>query len=476
MLKEQIKLLRYGMMAMDALLIGVAFWAAYHIRQVAPQFIPSLTRTGPITAYYWIVLATIPVWLTLLHQFKTYSYTSTGGFWFQFWQVSKTCVIGFVILSAIIYFLDREHYSRALLITYVATIWVFRLASRIIISAIQHWARRCGLMGFTSRNILLIGSHENAIQFVRLINQHRNWGLNLVGYLDGFRSENLEPYGVKRLGDTKDIARILEKNVIDEVLFAVSPDRLLSIESAIQKCEEIGIKVHITAKFFDNIASRTELEEFGGIPVLTLTRVPCHAIQLFTKRIIDIVVASTGLLLTLPVFAITALLIRITSKGPVFFRQTRCGLNGRNFTMYKFRTMCHDAEIKLMDVTHLNRMSGPVFKAADDPRITRVGRLLRKLSIDELPQLWNVLKGDMSLVGPRPPIPDEVEKYERWQRRRLSMRPGITCLWQVSGRNIVDFDEWMQLDLKYIDNWSLWLDVKLMLKTLPAVLSTAGAQ
>ena len=167
--------------------------------------------------------------------------------------------------------------------------------------------------------------------------------------------------------------------------------------------------------------------------------------------------------------------IKLTSNGSVIFRQERIGLNGRTFTLYKFRTMLEDAHARRDEVNHLNEMTGPVFKAKSDPRVTAIGRVLRKFSLDELPQLWNVLKGDMSLVGPRPPIPEEVRSYHRWHRRRLSMKPGLTCLWQISGRNDIDFDRWMQLDLQYIDNWSPGLDVKILLRTIPAVLSGRGA-
>ncbi|HEY6148511.1 MAG TPA: sugar transferase, partial [Thermoanaerobaculia bacterium] len=197
---------------------------------------------------------------------------------------------------------------------------------------------------------------------------------------------------------------------------------------------------------------------------------------LVVKRVIDLGLSLLLFMLTLPIQFLAAVAIRLTSSGPIFFRQVRCGLNGRHFTLLKFRTMDAGAEQRLSEISHLNEMTGPVFKVSKDPRLTIVGRVLRRLSIDELPQLWNVIRGDMSLVGPRPPLPEEVSQYQPWQRRRLSMSPGITCLWQVSGRNEVDFDRWMALDLKYIDTWSPMLDLKILLKTVPAVLSGRGAR
>jgi exopolysaccharide biosynthesis polyprenyl glycosylphosphotransferase len=222
--------------------------------------------------------------------------------------------------------------------------------------------------------------------------------------------------------------------------------------------------------------ARVVLEELEGIPLLTFTNTPGAPFPMFVKRLQDLAVSVLGIVLTAPLMPLIAGAIRLSSRGPVLYSQIRCGLNGRRFKFLKFRTMYEGADQRLDEVAHLNEVEGPVFKAKRDPRVTSVGRVLRRLSLDELPQLYNVFRGDMSLVGPRPPIPAEVEQYERWQRRRLSMKPGITGLWQVSGRaDLDDFNRWIVLDLTYIDQWSLWLDLKILLKTIPAVLSTRGA-
>jgi exopolysaccharide biosynthesis polyprenyl glycosylphosphotransferase len=191
---------------------------------------------------------------------------------------------------------------------------------------------------------------------------------------------------------------------------------------------------------------------------------------------VDIAGSAIALVVSSPVMLIIAVLVKLTSRGPAIYRQVRCGLYGRRFVLYKFRSMCEGAEDVLWEIKHLNEMDGPVFKMRNDPRVTPFGRILRKSSLDEWPQFWNVLKGDMSLVGPRAPLPEEVKEYSRWQRRRLSVKPGITCLWQVSGRNEIDFQEWMKLDLFYIDNWSLLLDLKILLRTLPVVLMGKGSR
>jgi exopolysaccharide biosynthesis polyprenyl glycosylphosphotransferase len=218
------------------------------------------------------------------------------------------------------------------------------------------------------------------------------------------------------------------------------------------------------------------LEELEGIPLLTFTNTPGAVFPLFIKWLADVVGSALLLVVLSPLLLLTGLAVWLSSKGPMLYTQRRCGLNGRTFTLYKFRTMYLGADQRLDEVAYLNEVNGPAFKAKRDPRATPIGRWLRRWSLDELPQLVNVLKGEMSLVGPRPPIPEEVAKYERWQRRRLSMKPGITGLWQVSGRAGIDnFDEWIAFDLRYIDQWSLWLDFKILVKTIPAVLFARGA-
>jgi len=233
--------------------------------------------------------------------------------------------------------------------------------------------------------------------------------------------------------------------------------------------------VRFALNIFPHTKAKVDLEDLDGVPLLTFSTSPNSQLQLMAKRATDVTLSALLLFLGMPVVLVIALLVKITSGGSILFRQTRCGLNGRFFTLYKFRTMIEDAEARRRDLWHLNEMNGPVFKVRNDPRVTAFGRFLRKFSLDELPQLWNVLRGDMSLVGPRPPIPEEVAQYQRWQRRRLAMKPGLTCLWQISGRNELDFNRWIELDLEYIDSWSPSLDWKILWKTIPVVLSGRGA-
>ena len=263
--------------------------------------------------------------------------------------------------------------------------------------------------------------------------------------------------------------------MIDEIIFAVPKEELAGLEEIFLLCEEEGVKTRILLNLFPHVISRMQLDWLEATPLLTFSTTPDNEYLLFLKRTVDFLGALILLVLVSPLMFLVALLVKATSRGPMIFRQTRCGLGGRYFTLYKFRSMVEGAESKRSELEGLNELDGPVFKVSNDPRCTPLGRALRKLSIDELPQLVNILKGDMSFVGPRPPLPEEVAKYQRWQRRRLRMRPGLTCLWILEGRSNLNFERWMQLDLEYIDNWSVFLDLKILLKTIPIVLSTRGA-
>jgi exopolysaccharide biosynthesis polyprenyl glycosylphosphotransferase len=254
----------------------------------------------------------------------------------------------------------------------------------------------------------------------------------------------------------------------------VESRQLAEMEDIFLLCDEEGVRTRVLVDFFPHVNSEVYLDRLGKMPLLTFAAAPHDEIRLLLKRATDVVLAAAALVLLMPFMALIALAVRLTSPGPAIFRQERCGLNGRRFTFYKFRSMCDNAEELKPALMHLNSKQ-TAFKIPNDPRLTRLGPLLRKFSVDEWPQLWNVLKGDMSLVGPRPAVPNEVEHYQRWQRRRLRMRPGLTCLWAISGRDTLDFETWMKMDMQYIDNWSLALDWKIILRTIPRVLTGKGA-
>ena len=338
--------------------------------------------------------------------------------------------------------------------------------------------RRLRLRGHNIKKLLLIGNGPRAEWLAAHVAERTDLGYRLVGYVDEERRiKNRAMTTVPWLGHFKDLHQVIANEVIDEVFITLPIKSQYSrIEEAITILEEQGIMVHLFSDLFPHKLARSRAWEFEGTPLVSLHSGPSISWRTEAKRIIDFVGAVILLTLTWPLLLVVALAIKLDSAGPVFFIQERMGYNKRRFRMIKFRTMTVDAEARMKEVEHLNEKDGPVFKIRFDPRMTRVGRVLRKLSIDELPQLINVFLGDMSLVGPRPlPMRDVLGLNVAWQKRRFSVKPGLTCLWQVSGRSNLSFEEWMQLDLEYIDRWSLSLDCKILLRTIPAILSAEGA-
>lgn len=347
----------------------------------------------------------------------------------------------------------------------------FRVALRNLLPAVR---RHFGI----PRHILITGTGPRARRFAQSLELWRDHGLHIIGFLacpdDESRPVTLRLAEEYPVFPFDDLPSILRREVLDEICFAIEPDQFSDVEEAWLSCREQGVCSRIAVDFFAQDNCQVSVERFGGTSLLTFSAAPDDEILLLIKRLIDIVLAGTALAVLSPLLLSISILIKLTSRGPVIFRQTRCGLNGRTFTLYKFRSMIADAEERIGEVAHLNTRK-IVTKIPNDPRMTPLGRWLRKFSLDEFPQLVNILRGDMSLVGPRPAIPSEVARYKRWQRRRLRMRPGLTCLWALNGRDNVDFESWMQLDMSYIDNWSLALDTMIILKTIPQVISGKGA-
>ncbi len=323
------------------------------------------------------------------------------------------------------------------------------------------------------RNVLIVGTNRRAAEFANFLDIKKFLGFNVIGFAD---NEIIDVAPEKVLGTVDDIPRIITTNVVDAIVIH------LPIRSFYDKISEIitfaegqGIMIHYLANFFEPQKSNIKSFQLGSISTIVLHTAPLEDWKMFVKRLVDIVLSAGALAVASPIIALAAVGIKLTSPGPVFYAQERVGYNKRRFHMYKLRTMVQAAETMQDQLESLNEMDGPVFKIKKDPRITKVGAFLRKYSIDELPQLYNVLKGDMSIVGPRPlPLRDYNRITEDWLRRRFSMRPGLTCLWQVSGRNSTTFADWIQLDMKYIDNWSLLQDFYIMLKTVPVVLLGSG--
>ena len=346
------------------------------------------------------------------------------------------------------------------------------MTERLALFGLLRFARR---LGRNTRNVLIVGSGPRALGVSRRIDQNPHWGLRVAGYLDDSDTPVAPEIPPGALRKMVDVRRILRDEVVDEVIIAAPRSMIAEMGPVVSACGESGVPFTLLSDLFGDYLPPPQITRFGSLAALRFAPVHHSQARIAAKRALDLLGSSVGLAVASPLIAAAAIAVKLTSPGPAFFRQTRCGLYGRRFTLYKLRTMVADAEQRRADVAHLNEMSGPVFKIKNDPRVTPLGRWLRRSSIDELPQLWNVLRGHMSLVGPRPALPHEVEQYETFERRRLSMRPGLTCLWQVGGRNRVnDFDEWVQMDLEYIDAWSLVLDLRILAQTIPVVLRASG--
>ena len=465
--RHQRKLRLFHLLA-DATLVWLAFEAAYQTRSLLPLD-KDFYFLLPVKILL-LLLAVLCYWGTALW-FGDYDAFEGLSRPEALRRAARQAVAAPTLL-VLAQFTLRLDMSRLFLALFAAFAALALLLFRWNAAPLLGWYRR----RYGGEHFLwIVGTGDSARRVAGLVEEASAFGLRLSGFLDPSPAvaaiQLRREYPVHPLADLPDLLR---RHVIDEVLFAVPSDQLAALEETFLLCDEEGVRSRVAVDFFPHVHSDVYLERLGSAPMLTFSGAPHDEIRLLLKRAIDLTLAALSLLLVAPIIAIVALLIRLTSPGPVLFRQVRCGLNGRRFVLYKFRSMVADAEDRKAALAHQNERQ-LVFKIRNDPRLTPLGRWLRKFSIDEWPQLWNVLRGDMSLVGPRPAIPQEVEQYKRWQRRRLRMRPGLTCLWVVEGRDAVDFERWMALDMEYIDNWSLALDWKIILRTIPQVVIGKGA-
>ena len=377
-----------------------------------------------------------------------------------------------VVIVVLTQFLLRLDVSRAFLGLFGALACLGLLVFRWNAGPLLRWFRqRFGAQHY----VMIAGTGESARRLAHLVEEAESFGMRLLGFLEERPAvaalQLAHEYPVHPLDE---LPQILRRRVIDEVIFAVPAADLPRLEETLLLCDEEGVRTRVALDIFPHVHSDVYLDRLGPAPLLTFSGAPHDELRLLLKRATDIACSALALVALAPLLLAVALAVKLTSPGPVIFSQIRCGLNGRRFRLYKFRSMVANAEALKQQLMSRNERE-LVFKIRNDPRLTPIGKWLRKFSIDELPQLWNVLAGDMSLVGPRPAIPEEVEQYKRWQRRRLRMRPGLTCLWVVEGRDTVDFETWMTLDMRYIDNWSLALDWKIILRTIPQVVIGRGA-
>ena len=457
----------------DILLVAIALEAAYRSRLSLPNLRHNFYFTTEKKAL--VLGIALLAWVLAGYWLGVYENLGVGQRRVIFRDLIRQTGYASVALVLAEYLL-RLDLSRPFLLFFTGfaftLILLFRFASRRLVGLIR---REFGAL----RYVLVVGLGERARRLALNLEAAADQGIRLKGFL----SIETAPPGSNpvRLATAaypvypiSELAGLLRQEIIDEVVFSVESHSLQSLEEVFLQCDEEGVRTRVAVDFFPHVNSEMYLERLGSIPLLTFSATPDDEVRLFLKRMIDVAIAAVALVLLFPVMFLIGLAVRLTSPGPAIFKQVRCGLNGRRFTFYKFRSMVQDAEARRAEVLHMSKRATAT-KVPNDPRITSIGGFLRRFSLDELPQLLNVVRGDMSLVGPRPAIPEEVAQYAVWQRRRLRMRPGLTCIWALNGRDQVDFETWMKMDMQYIDNWSLGLDWKILFRTIPQVVLGKGA-
>ncbi len=446
----------------DAVLLVFSLWSAHHLREYTGNF-DGIAKIEPFEAYLWLIVVIMPVGPLLLEFQGFYNFPLQKSRWKSLSQVAQALLWLVVLIAGCTIFFRLNIESRSVLI-------LFPLISAIVLLIKEHVAvaylKSHARSGQYREKVVLAGSAEEILQLSHRFREDEFAQIDIVERIN----ISCQPIS--------DLVKAIHQHSVGRVIFASAKTELRLVEEAIAACEIEGVEAWLMADFIRTSIARPAFDMFGPQPMLVFRSTPEISWALLAKRMIDLIGSSVGILLLSPLMLIVALAIKISSPGAAMFVQMRSGQYGRPFRMFKFRSMYSDAEQRRQELESHNQMSGPVFKLDRDPRITPLGRWIRKYSIDELPQLFNVFLGQMSLVGPRPLPVYEVENFANpAQRRRLSVKPGLTCLWQINGRNNVkEFETWVKLDLQYIDSWSIWLDLKILLCTIPVVLFGHGAK
>jgi exopolysaccharide biosynthesis polyprenyl glycosylphosphotransferase len=457
----------------DVLLIYLSFFVAYRMRYdlqwprvVAPENWVPYAVFQPVA---WVLAAMLLVVLALE---GVYQHRRSRSWLDEVYAVFSGTATGIVIMMAVTYVIQFYH-SRFIFLLAGAVIVILLSLERGALRVVQAELRR---RGYGVRRVIIVGAGEVGRSVMRSIVARPELGYRVVGFVDDHPDKGHTDIGrFQALGSLENLPHVVSREAVDEVIVTLPWMYHRKILSIVRQCERQDVPARIVPDLFQLALNRVDMEDLGGIPLLSVREIRVSGRLRAFKRAIDFATALVCLIAATPVMLLVALAIRLDSPGPIIFSQARIGKEGRSFTCYKFRTMCPDAEKEKEKLADLNEAQGPLFKIKNDPRLTRAGRVLRRLSLDELPQLYNVLKGDMSLVGPRPSLPEEVSEYVEWHKKRLETRPGLTGLWQVSGRSNLTFDEMCLLDIYYIENWSPALDAKIFLRTIPKVLLGDGA-
>jgi len=470
MLRHRVRELRLAMAVVEAgaVFVSAALAAAARFPSLEQAAAVLQAQLGP--HLFWVTWLVPAAWVVLLDGFGLYHLRRLWAareealLVLRAWLLLGAGLAAFLVLA-------KVDVSRLFLAYFLSFLLLLTLALRLALRAGFSFLRR---RGRNRRYLLLVGGGGRGRRLLQGLRRHPELGIQAVGYLDDDPSPEMAVDGLPRLGPVAALEEVLHSRVVDEVAVCLPLSALDKLNRVIEVCEAEGKQVRLPVDFWPTRVFKGRLAEFEGVPLLTLSCGPDRELAVAAKRLFDLAFSGLALALTSPLFLLIALAVKLDSPGPVFYAQERVGLHGRRFKLYKFRTMVKDADKLLPQLLAANEADGPVFKIKNDPRVTRVGRVLRRTSLDELPQFINVLKGDMSVVGPRPPLPHEVDQYNGAWRRRLSVKPGITCIWQATARSHASFEEWVKMDLEYIDRWSLWLDIKLVARTALAVVARTG--
>ncbi len=462
----------WSIMLFDVAVINLALFLAYVLRYRL-QWLKEVAFDAPLQSYllFWAVFSvSVPMMLLADGAYNHWR----GRDWLDHtYRVVNAVAKAAVMVMALTFFLQPLVYSRLLILEAGIMMVIFLSLARATAIAVQSYLRRRGV---GVMRVVIVGAGEVGRRVMRNIVARPDLGYQIVGYVDDNPVKGEGEIGrFKGLGAVDNLAGVIDSETVDEVIITLPWTYHRRILTVLRECRRHEIEARIVPDFFQMSLSQVAVSDLGGVPLIGVQEIAFSQSALLFKRAMDVCGSVILLIVGAPIFAVIALAIKLDSSGPVFFRQERVGEKGRRFMIYKFRSMRQGAENELAQLKKLNEADGPLFKIRRDPRLTRVGNFLRRTSLDELPQLINVLQGDMSLVGPRPPIPAEVEKYQAWHRKRLEVPPGMTGLWQVSGRSDLTFDEMVLLDLYYVEHWSPWLDITIMLRTIPQVLLGDGA-
>lgn len=466
MLQQQVIILNNLLLVADAVCVVIAgFLAHYWSYNITEDIVP----IEPYT-FYFLLLSMMFINSYMMGRFGLYGDVRPKSYIDMVMAIMKSIVLDFVFLGALLYFYEQLNYSQHFVGYYAAITFVLVLFVRTgSLIYLDHMSSN----GFNVNRILIVGDQERGGCIEKILEKQISWGHEIAGRV-GINDDDMR--GTDAIGVIDELPKVLKKHSIDEVVFAVPGDRSVDLDKHLSYCHKIGMPVRILPAMWHEKECYLSMEVCQGVPFLTMRTANFNASGLLYKRLLDIVGGLVGTLLFMLMYPVVAYAIKKDSQGPVLFKQKRMGQHGRVFRVIKFRTMCCDAEEKKSDLLKYNEMNGAIFKLKEDPRITKVGRFLRSTSIDEFPQFVNVLKGEMSLVGTRPPTLEEVERYRPEHLKRISAKPGITGMWQISGRNkIQDFEEIVELDCQYLDDWRLWDDIKILIKTVFVVFQRKGA-